>query len=606
MLVVLIIFAGYLFYTVLQHNQGLVQLGLISFVAVTQFIPGIIGLLYWREATRNGLIWGLIGGITVWFITQILPLLDQSGMVALSFPWSGLHLSSGMESWEFATLLSLLVNGTLFVVVSHFTHQSDAEQEAASACCNDSFFPRQGILAATSPDEFRVALAASIGAQTAEREVYQAMQELGMKGDETRPSELRRLRERLEQNLSGLIGPQLAHIIINQRLHLDTEGKTALADSIHYMEERLENSNIRLMGLNAELNELRRMQRQILQQLPIGVCVIDGHQNIVIWNNMMETLSQIPQEEVRRKNLQQLANPWQQLIRQLLNASQNHLYRIHSKSETQESWFNLHRAFYTEPYNSPINQGTVILIEDVTELKRLESELAHSDRLASVGQLAAGVAHEIGNPVTGISCIVQNLQHLAGDQENEEAYHDILEQTERISRILKAMTSFSRSEELQPQSCEPFDLLQVIQGAIHLVTLTYKQRNIHFTTDGPDHFKIVGDPQAMTQVMINLLSNAGDASEDGGEVSVTIDPEDDQVVIEVVDQGCGIPKEAMDNLFEPFFTTKAVGKGTGLGLSIVHRIIEEHGGTISFHSEPGKGTTAEITLPLPIERNLGS
>jgi Na+/proline symporter/signal transduction histidine kinase len=595
-LVVLIIFAGYLFYTFLQHNEGLVQLGLISFVAVTQFIPGIIGLLYWREATRLGLITGLIGGILIWFVVLILPLLEHSSLIAAGSPQSGLY--GEMEPWEFATLLSLLVNGTLFLLVSLFTRQSDAEQESAHTCCTDSFFPRQGVVSATSPAEFREALAASLGEQTATREVEQAMQELGLSSGESRPSELRRLRERLEQNLSGLIGPQMSHVIINQRLHLDTEGKTALADSIHYMEERLESSNTQLMGLNAELDELRRMQRQILQQLPIGVCVLDGEKHIVIWNNMMTTLSRIPADDARQQSLYHLCDPWRSLFVQLLNTSENHLYRIHAEIDERESWFNLHRSHYQEPYRKQqqSDQGTVILIEDVTELKQLESELAHSDRLASIGRLAAGVAHEIGNPVTGISCVVQNLQHLSSDAESSRAYEDILTQTERINRILKALTNFSRSD-FQMQRHERFPLHPVILSSIHLAELTYKQAGIRFETDCDESLELIGDPQAITQVLINLLSNAADASSSGSSVEISATRQPQQVRIHVKDCGSGIPQQIHDRLFDPFFTTKAVGEGTGLGLSIAHRIIEEHGGSISIDSEPGRGTTVTITLP---------
>ncbi len=593
-LVILIIFAGYLFYTFLQHNEGLVQLGLISFVAVTQFIPGIIGLLYWREATRPGLIWGLLSGILIWFVILILPLLEQSNLIHTQFSWDSLYTSHGMESWEFATLLSLLINSSLFILVSHLTRQSTAEQESAYACCTDSFFPRQGIVTAASPEEFREALAVSLGKQTAQREVDQAMQELNLAASETRPTELHRLRERLEQNLSGLIGPQMSHVIINQRLHLDTEGKTALADSIHYMEERLENSNTQLMGLNAELDELRRMQRQILQQLPIGVCVLDGQKNIAIWNNMMALLSGIQGQDARQQNLYHLPEPWRALIQQLLHASSDHLYRIHAHIDGRDSWFNLHRSRYQEPYRNRTrgDQGMVILIEDVSALKQLESELAHSDRLASIGRLAAGVAHEIGNPVTGISCVAQNLLHGA-TTENQRAYEDILTQTERINRILKALTNFSRSD-FQIQSHERFDLQPVILSSVHLAELTYKKAGIRFEVDCDQALQLIGDPQAITQVLINLLSNAADASAQDSTVYITAQQQSQQIQIEITDSGSGIPEQIQDRLFDPFFTTKSVGEGTGLGLSIVHRIIEEHGGNISIHSLVGQGTTVTI------------
>ncbi len=597
-LVVLIIFAGYLFYTFLQYNEGLVQLGLISFVAVTQFIPGIVGLLYWRDATRTGMVWGLLGGILVWFVVLILPLLEQSQLITTGIDWNALHEQSGMESWEYATLLSLLVNGTLFLLLSLFTQQSAAERESAHACCSDTLFPLQGMVTATSIAEFREALAESLGADTARREVKQAMDELELEPTETRPSELRRLRERLEQNLSGLIGPQLSHVIINQRLHLDREGQTALADSIHHMEERLESSRSELRGLNVELDQLRRMQRQILQQLPIGVCVLDGGRNIILWNNMMATLSGIEATQARQQNLYHLPPPWRPLFLQLLNSEDDHLYRLHAQIDEQDAWFNLHRSRYQELYH-PLqrdHRGSIILIEDVTRLKQLQSELAHSDRLASIGRLAAGVAHEIGNPVTGISCVAQNLQHLESREERQHAYDDILVQTERINRILQALTSFSRSN-TQIENAQQFQLQPVLHAAVHLVELSSKKKRIRFHCDCDEALEMSGDPQAITQVVVNLLSNAADASPQGAEVALRASQRRRHITLTIEDHGSGIPPQIQDRLFDPFFTTKAVGEGTGLGLSITHRIVEEHSGTISIHSSGHGGSTAEVMLP---------
>jgi signal transduction histidine kinase len=226
----------------------------------------------------------------------------------------------------------------------------------------------------------------------------------------------------------------------------------------------------------------------------------------------------------------------------------------------------------------------------------LESELAHIDRLAYIGRLAAGVAHEIGNPITGISCIVQNLQHIDSLEGTDQAYGDILTQTERINHILKALTNFSRSGP-QRQGHERFELDQVIHSATHLAELTYKNAGIQFHAECPQGLELEGDPQTITQVLINLLSNAGDACSDGTTVQLIATEHDNHIEIDVIDSGKGIPQSLQAHIFEPFFTTKAVGQGTGLGLSIVHRIIEEHGGTISLHSTEGSGTTIHISIP---------
>ena len=136
-------------------------------------------------------------------------------------------------------------------------------------------------------------LAATLGRTTAEREVAQALADLSMDPDERRPSELRRLRERIERNLSGLIGPQMAHMVINQQLRLDPQARTALADSMRFLEERLADSHSRLEGLTADLDRQRRYHRRILLELPLGVCSLSGDWRVVIWNLAMEVMTRV-------------------------------------------------------------------------------------------------------------------------------------------------------------------------------------------------------------------------------------------------------------------------------------------------------------------------
>ncbi|MCB1788557.1 MAG: PAS domain S-box protein [Gammaproteobacteria bacterium] len=600
LLIGLIIMAGYGFYAGLKHSQGLVELGLISFVAVAQFLPGVGGLLYWRRATRAGFIVGLLGGVSVWSVLLLAPLLHGSGILITDMGVPALVASSGMNKWAFATFATLTVNGGLFVLVSMITRQSSGEMEAARACCADFTVPLAGVVAAGSPTEFRSLLAGTLGKDMADREVDQALADLGMRTNERRIPELRRLRERIERNLSGLLGPQLAHIIVNRRLELDPEAKTALADSMRYVEDRLETSRSQLQGLSVELDNLRRLHRQILQDLPLGVCATDNQGKIVLWNLALETMTGVAARQLIGTPLNKLPRPWDGLLAGFARTAEDHTYRMELAVSGRPRWYNLHKAAYADPViegAGPSRPGMVMLIEDLTDLGNLEAELAHNDRLASVGRLAAGVAHEIGNPVTGIASLAQNLRHEEDPQVVGQSIEEIIAQTRRISDILRALKGFSRGSRHLLQR-ETFALHEAVDDAVHLLRLTHKHDGIRFEASCPDDIVLTGNRQQLSQVLVNLLSNAADASRTGDRVDLLARCAAGEAVIEVMDQGQGIPEELRETIFEPFYTTKPTGQGTGLGLSLAYKIIEDHNGTLTIDSQAGFGTRVVVSLPL--------
>jgi len=601
LLIAMIIFAGFIFYEILEHNQGLVQLGLISFVAVAQFLPGIIGVLYWRRATRQGFIVGLLGGISIWSITLLLPLLVSSGFVGPHMDLLSALTTPGLNKWEFSTFWSLACNGLLFAAVSLFTRQSPEEQETAYACRSDAnmLVPLDGTLNAGSPAQFAEELSVMLGSEAAEFEVGQALHDLDLDSRETRPRELRRLRQRIERNLSGLVGPHMAHMIVNEQLQIDSQAKTALADSIRYMEDRLERSKSQMKGLNADLDTLRRYHRQILLDLPLGVCAVAPDHTVVIWNLAMEVMSSVPSSQAMGRTLSALPKPWGELLAGFALAQDAHIYHMEIADENKTSWFNLHKAAILDPdipsYSDSNRTGLVLLLEDLTDMETLEAELAHSDRLASIGKLAAGVAHEIGNPVAGIASLAQNLRHEEDMGEVQASVEAILQQTKRISSIVHSLMNYSRSGSVGIH-LKPFNLSSVLEESTQLVKLTRAGKRVTFECSCPEKLQVTGDKQRFSQVLVNLLTNACDASKTGDEVQVFAFETIDKVFIEVMDQGEGIPAEVKDDIFEPFFTTKEAGQGTGLGLPMVSKIVEEHQGTIEIDSEPNVGTRVIITL----------
>jgi len=431
--------------------------------------------------------------------------------------------------------------------------------------------------------------------------VDQALSDLGMAGDETRSTELGRLRERIERNLSGLMGPLLARMIVDQRLGTDPNAEIALASNVRFIEQQLEASNTRLRGLALELDTLRRYHRQILQDLPLGVCSVGPDREVVIWNMAMEILSGIPRNQALGTPLQKLTAPWGALLDGFLHTRDRHVHKQRAQIDGRPRWFNLHQSSIEDPVGigeRGIGRGgTVLLVEDLTDLHKLEAELTHSERLASIGRLAAGVAHEIGNPVTAIACLTQNLRDESDGDLLRESIDQVLQQTRRISTIVESLVSYSHSGTLEDHRPADLRLYDCIEDAMRLLRLSEEGKSVALSNHCDPELMVRGDRQRLAQVFVNLLTNACHASAPGDPIDVLAQVGTGMVTVEVLDRGSGIPEEFVSQVFEPFFTTKPAGTGTGLGLPLSYNIIHEHGGEIRLEARAGGGVRALIRLP---------
>ena len=604
-LIAAIIMASYGFYRLLGTDQHLSNLGITSFVATVQFLPGALSVLYWPQANHRGFIAGLIAGMLVWGTTLLLPMF--SGIDVLEA--MGVQLAFDEESWHIAAIASLTINIVVFTLVSLFTQRSTDEISAAEACLVDNVRrPQRMELIASSPQEFAQQLAKPLGNRAAQQEVEQALRDLQLPFDERRPYALRRLRDRLEANLSGLMGPAVAQEMIETFLPFKLARDGYVTEDIHFIENRLEDYHSRLTGLAAELDALRRYHRQTLQDLPMGVCSLAEDNEVVMWNRALQTLTGIPADSVIGSRLESLPAPWDELLQRFVADESAHLYKQKLMVQGQTQWLSLHKAAIDEPGNA--RGGLVLLIEDQTETQMLEEELIHSERLASIGRLAAGVAHEIGNPVTGIACLAQNLREESDQPEINEVAEQVLEQTQRISRIVQSMVNFAHVGSRHHSANDEVDLAACTNEAIHLLSLSRKDLKVKYVNLCDASHIVAGDSQRLVQVLINLLGNARDASSDGDHITIRSVQDEHQILLIVEDEGSGIDQALKDRLFEPFFTTKAPGKGTGLGLALVYSIVEEHYGQITVDSPideaTQRGTRFTITLPRYGVFNSGS
>jgi PAS domain S-box-containing protein len=376
---------------------------------------------------------------------------------------------------------------------------------------------------------------------------------------------------------------------------------------MRFIEDRLEQSHSQLKGLMGELDQLRRYHRQILEDLPLGACSLTANREIITWNQAMERLSGIHRQTAVGSSIADLPASWPNLLATFLDQNEQHLRKTRVVIRGQPRWFDLRKASIgfpdqiSESNENSFQGGTVILVEDLTELQTLEMELAHSERLASLGTLAAGVAHEIGNPVTGIACIAQNLREENDPASFVEGVDEILQQTQRITAILRSLIVFSHGGTVpENQANGPFNLRDCFADAQRLVQLSHYAKRLQYTVDCSNDIFVEGDRQRLLQVFVNLLSNACDASPANASIFITARSEDsDKVKIAITDQGEGISEAFRERVFEPFFTTKEPGKGTGLGLPLVYTILQEHGGSITMDSQVDVGTQVTVWLPMP-------
>ena len=424
------------------------------------------------------------------------------------------------------------------------------------------------------------------------------------------------------------MGPTMAHEIVNSFLPLDVDNDYVPKD-ILFMESRLEAYHSRLTGLAGELDSLRRYHRDTLNSLPMAVCSIDAAiesdnpaslpsgntGEVMLWNQAMAALTGIPADTVLGMPLKTIPAPWNQILSDFMQLPDNHLNRHSVELDGSTRYFSLHKAAVQVPV-SGTGGNQVMLLEDQTETRMLEEQLFHSERLASIGQLAAGVAHEIGNPITGIDCLAQELCALSSDPDVQQSSRQILEQTQRVCAIVQTLVSYAHSGHKgraqigynsdSPWAAEPVEVSSTIREAISLLQLSHKNSNIVFRNLCIEGLCVSGNSQKLQQVFINLLKNAADASTEGTDtvqsvVSVSTSANQHTVSIRFEDQGHGIPKAIQERLFEPFFTTRDAGKGTGLGLALTWNIIEEHFGSIQVASplDPltGRGSCFIISLP---------
>jgi two-component system NtrC family sensor kinase len=337
--------------------------------------------------------------------------------------------------------------------------------------------------------------------------------------------------------------------------------------------------------------------------------VFDLEERIVRWNRALEGFYGIDREEAIGRKLDEVFDePFVQAITAARRDSPYGatLYRIPlAARKDDEDGSQLLVTATVVPLQDPdsdVVAGAILLIEDITDRVRLEEQLQISEKMASIGLLAAGVAHEVNTPLTGISSFTQMLLENADPADPRTVLLEKIErQTFRAAKIVNGLLNLSRQGK---PSSEPtsVDLNAVITDVFALLEHQFEVGRIKIRRELADlPVLVVGLEHQLQQVFLNLFLNARDAMPSGGWLVVSTRVDGDRVIAEVADTGSGIPTEHLARIYDPFFTTKAIGRGTGLGLSISYGIVREHDGEIHCDSGVGQGTRFTLSLPRAIE-----
>jgi PAS domain S-box-containing protein len=351
-----------------------------------------------------------------------------------------------------------------------------------------------------------------------------------------------------------------------------------------------------------ELQELTEYNESMLESIDSGILVLDLQGRVARWNRAMEALYGKRRAEVLGRRMDEI---FPGSFREALKGSlapgrpgDNEIANIYKLHLPTEDGRGLMVNVSVAPFQVGTGErsGTVLIVDDVTARIRLEEQLQHSEKMASIGLLAAGVAHEVNTPLAGISSYTQMLrgQVDAGDP-RAGLLEKIEKQTFRAAKIINSLLNFSRSGRAD---LEEVDLNRVILDVLSLVEHQLRTARIKVRKELAGELPLVrGNENRLQQVFFNLVLNARDAMPRGGWLTMATRSEDDAVVAEVKDTGVGIKREDIKRIYDPFFTTKGIGRGTGLGLSVSYGILQEHGGAIFVESAPGQGTTFQVTLP---------
>lgn len=350
-----------------------------------------------------------------------------------------------------------------------------------------------------------------------------------------------------------------------------------------------------------ELNRMRQFSENVVQSLQDGLVVIDLQGMVLHWNPAMESIVGVAAPQAVGKRVDELFDPEFLATVRMAERDGSEVAAVYRTPLVSRHGDGARKRLVNaamHPLRSSTTEqaGSVLMIEDITSRVQLEEQLQISEKMASIGLLAAGVAHEVNTPLTGISSFTQMLLEQADpDDPRTRLLEKIERQTFRAAKIVNSLLHLSRPVQ---GDTGPVDLHVVINDVLSLLEHQFRSASVQARKELQAPSPVIRAVEhKLQQVFLNLFLNARDAMPKGGWLTIATRRDGDTIVVEVSDTGAGIPAEHLARIYDPFFSTKPIGQGTGLGLSITYGIVQEHEGTIVCDSQVGQGTTFTLSFP---------
>jgi PAS domain S-box-containing protein len=587
---------GYMWAKLEAGQVLLVEMGLLSFIAVSQCAPAVLLGLYWRRGTRRGAMWGISSGFALWFYTLILPALVKEGVLPASLltygpagvewlnPTSLLGLT-GLDGLSHGVFWSLFVNVAVYVLVSIATTQDGDERAQAAAFVGGAAAEPPLTPAILSVSE----LERLIHLYVPENEAEAILAELlgGKSPRELSVPDLLDMRIRLERVLAASLGAAAARYIIEDRFTISKGEAQQLVDSFQGMQRSLRNSE--------------RLLASVVESVEDCIFTTDVEGRLITLNAAGQRLLGLTTAQARSlTHLDVLDEADRRRVGPSIRraVAEGHGWRGAVTGLARgRAAFPAHLAVACVFDARREVLGSVGVLRDLTEQVATQQRLIQREKLASLGEMAAGVAHEIRNPLGGIKMATRLLASgdVEGGRLDAEMAQSIVAGITEIERIIADLLEYARDTRLDVGE---YPLSRILVPALDAALVAADRRRIRVVTHGLDAEVVAGvDGPRLRQVFGNVLKNAVEAT-DGREdacVEVMLGLRGGAALVEISDNGPGMDTAQREKVFLPFFTTKP--HGTGLGMAIVKKIMDLHGGEIEIDSTPGHGTTVRLIIP---------
>ena len=351
----------------------------------------------------------------------------------------------------------------------------------------------------------------------------------------------------------------------------------------------------RYQTLRTEHKKIKQYTELILDNISDAVLAIDNSGKIFLFNHSAEKLFELKFEKIFNKKYSDIFKSDEFKLNKALQS-----YVVPEYFEIEYSLNEIGKRTLGIAVSSIQNQKgdvelVVALIKDLTDFRHIQKRLEVKEKMTAMGELAAGVAHEIRNPLNSISVIAQRFEYEFEPKEQTEEYSKLVKtvrnEVARVNQIIKQFLDFAKPAKLNLRNC---NLSNILNEVINIIESQADEKKIAINRNFPENIEVKVDNEKIKQAILNILLNSIQAIESNGIINISVE-QTDKVIIEISDNGTGISKENQSKIFNLYFSTK--NSGTGIGLSIVYQIISEHNGEIICESEEGKGTTMRIILP---------